>query len=84
MLDEIGLAILRQIEAAISLRGSDGDDRSTPSGWLRSPRAGGAFILFLHLARLVDCRRGRALIAMIGLLRGRQISLVIKKVKKAG
>jgi hypothetical protein len=30
---------------------------STASGGLRSPRAGDAFILFLHFARLADCRR---------------------------
>ena len=39
------------------------------------------FRVSTHMA---DRAGGRALIAMIGLLRGRQISLVIKKAKKAG
>ncbi len=41
------------------------DDRFTPSGTLCPRGAGGAFILFLHLARLADCRRGHTLGAVI-------------------
>jgi hypothetical protein len=37
----------------------------TNSGTLRRRSAGGAFNLFLHFARVADCRRGRASAAVI-------------------
>ena len=60
------------------------NDKFTNSGILCFRGADRDFTLCLHAAGMADRAGGRALIAMIGLLRGRQISLVIKKVKKAG